>query len=189
MIVHRSSSDLWPISGAVRLTRLWAVFIGFSFLLFVHVDLAAQVLVSLPKLTVSPGKKITIPVKIENIGKEEITAVEFVISCDTNVVGLLGVVQKGTLTEGFMMLSNNSVALCNKGRMKVAGASAYPIPGDGVLVNILASVASKGGKSLIQLSNIILNAGKPESMVVDGTITVRLPSDLKSKKSTGRHGK
>jgi hypothetical protein len=154
-----------------------------------HGDLAAQVLVSLPKLTVSPGKKITIPVTVGNIGKEEITAIEFVISCDTSVVSLLGVEQKGTRTEGFMMISNNSVAPCYKGRMKVASASASPISGDGVLVNISASVAAKQGKSLIQLSNIVFNAGKPESKHVDGTITVRVPSGLKSKGSTGRHGK
>jgi hypothetical protein len=168
------------------LTKPWTVLTGFLLLFSIHLDLPAQVLVSLPKLTASPGKKITIPVTIGNVGKEEVSAVEFVISCDTNVVSLLGVEQKGTRTEGFMMLSNNSVAPYNKGCMKVVGASAFPISGNGILVNISARVAAKEGRTLIQLSNTTLNAGKPESKLIDGMITVRVPSDTKSKQGSGR---
>lgn len=189
MITQRLRLVLWPRSGVTRFNRPWAFFVGFVLLFFLHGDLAAQVLVSLPKLTVSPGKKITIPVTVGNIGKEEITAIEFVISCDTNVVNLLGVEQKGTLTEGFMMIANNSVAPYNKGRVKVAGASAFPIKSGGVLVNIPAIVAANEGKSSIQLSNIILNAGKPESKTVDGVITVRVPADRKGKQTSERHRK
>ena len=180
---------LFSRSGVPRINRLWPFFVAFFLLLLLHGDLVAQVLVSLPKLTVSPGKKITIPIKIEHVGKEEITAVEFVISCDTSVVSLLGVEQKGTRTEGFMMISNNSVAPCYKGRMKVASASASPISGDGILVNVSASVASKVGKSLIQLSHVTLNAGKPESKPVDGVITVCVPSDRKSKQTSDQKHK
>lgn len=166
----------------ILLTRSWSFTAALVLMFLSTMSLIAQVRVSLPNVTSTPGRIFTIPVSVGTIEEEKITAFEFVVSCDTSVMKLLGVEQKGTRTEGLMMLSNNSVVPFNKGRMKVVCASAYPISGDGILVNLLASVESKEGKSPIELSDVTLNAGNPASILTNGSITVRLTSDVESKR-------
>ncbi len=163
------------------LTRISAITICFVLIVLAQLELNAQVRVSLPTLTSNPERTIKIPIMVENIRKQDVTSFEFVVSCDTSVLRLLGVDQKGTLTEGLMMMANNSVAPFGKGRMKVVCASAVPISDDGVLVNISAGVGRNEGKSLLELSKITLNAGKPESKLFNGSITVRSPANGKEK--------
>src|SRR3990172_12920558 len=84
--------------------------------------LPAQIRVALPEVSVHPGTQISIPVRIGELAGEKVTAFEFVVSCDTNIVLLQGVDQRGTLSEGLTMFANNRVAPFGRGRMKVVCA-------------------------------------------------------------------
>jgi hypothetical protein len=157
----------------MNVTRVWLFVLLFLSLLSAQSDLVAQVLLRLPELRSAPGGRISIPVTLSDIGTEKVSAFEFVVSCDTSVLQLEGVEQQGTLSDKLLMLSNNRVAPYNKGRMKVACASAYPISHDGVLVKILARLTAKRGTSVVELSNVVLNAGKPASKLISGLVSTR----------------
>lgn len=123
--------------------------------------LAAQIRVALPEVNARPGTDFIIPVKIGELTGEKVTAFEFVVSCDSNIVLLKGIDQKGTLSDGLTMFANNWVAPFGRGRMKVVCASAYPLSGKGVLVNLLATARRKSGSTPLKLTEFLLNAGKP----------------------------
>jgi hypothetical protein len=146
-------------------------------------SLTAQVQVRLPEMTAQAGNVITIPVTIGDLGSEKVTAFEFVVSCDTTVVRLSGVEQGGTLSEGLTMFANNRVRPYGPGRMKVVCASAEPIQGKGVLVKIIAEAANRAGSTGVLLTNVVLNAGKPEVRSVNGLIRLKT---LAAQPSRGR---
>ena len=135
--------------------------------------LLAQIDITLPDVKARPGAEISIPLKIGELEGEKVTSFEFVVSCDTNLVQLMGVDQEGTLSEGLTMFANNRVAPFGRGRMKVVCASANPLSGNGVLVKILAIVRGKKGKAPLKLTDCILNAGKPEAQTTAGVVMIR----------------
>ncbi|HCA80002.1 MAG TPA: hypothetical protein DEP53_09745 [Bacteroidetes bacterium] len=135
--------------------------------------LSAQIDVILPEVNARPGAEISIPLKIGELEGEKVTSFEFVVSCDTNLVQLLGVDQAGTLSEGLTMFANNHVAPFGRGRMKVVCASAIPLSGNGVLVKILALARGRNGKAALKLSDFILNAGKPTVETTAGVVMIR----------------
>lgn len=121
-----------------------------------------------------------VPVTIGELTGEKVTAFEFVVSCDSNIVVLKGVAQKGTLSEGLTMFANNRVAPFGRGRMKVVCASAKPLSGNGVLVNILASARKKNGTTPLKLTEVVLNAGKPAIETIQGVARIaRSPTGKK----------
>ncbi len=134
--------------------------------------LAAQIRVALPEVSGRPGTDMIIPVRIGELTGEKVTAFEFVVSCDTNIVLLKGVDQKGTLSEGLTMFANNLVAPFGRGRMKVVCASANPLSGHGVLVNILASARMRNGTTPLKLTEFVLNAGKPSVETIHGVAKI-----------------
>lgn len=142
--------------------------------------LAAQIRVTLPEVSARPGAHISIPLRIGELAGEKVTAFEFVVSCDSNIVALEGVDQKGTLSEGLTMFANNWVAPFGRGRMKVVCASANPISGNGVLVHILALARKRSGTTRLKLTEFVLNAGKPAVEAIHGVANIgRKPAGTK----------
>jgi hypothetical protein len=145
-------------------------FISFILLLvIVQSVLLGQVTLRLPEMKARVGSEVTIPLRVEGLAGRNVTSFGFVISCDASILRLKGTDQRGTLSEGMMMVSNNKVPPYGVGRMKVGCAGAQPISGSGVLVKILATVRKKGTSSL-NLSDILLNAGTPQAKSTDGRI-------------------
>jgi hypothetical protein len=81
------------------------------------------------------------------------------------------------------MFANNRVRPYGPGRMKVVCASAEPIQGKGVLVKIIAEAANRAGSTGVLLTNVVLNAGKPEVRSVNGLIRLKT---LAAQPSRGR---
>jgi hypothetical protein len=167
------------VAATTKLSFVFAVCLLVSVLFSA---LAAQVQVRLPEMTVEAGTVITIPVTIGDLGNEKVTAFEFVVSCDTTVIRLSGVEQGGTRSDGLTMFANNRVRPFGPGRMKVVCASAEPILGRGVLVKIIAAASNRAGSTDVILSNVVLNAGKPEVRGVNGSIRLKLKDFRPSKR-------
>jgi hypothetical protein len=141
----------------------------------IPVVLSAQIGVTLAEVKARPGTEFSIPLKIGDLTGEKVTSFEFVVSCDTNMVQLLGVDQEGTLSEGLTMFANNRVAPFGRGRMKVVCASANPLSGEGVLVKILARARGKNGRATLKLADFVLNAGKPAVETTAGVVMISRP--------------
>jgi hypothetical protein len=131
-----------------------------------------QVEARIISITARKASLAVVPLKIGNLTGKNVTAFEFIVSCDTSLLVLKGVEQKGTLTEGLTMFANNRVTPFGPGHMKVVCATATAIVGDGVLVNILVSVRGKSGKTRIALSDFVLNAGTPAVKTRSGNVAI-----------------
>jgi hypothetical protein len=166
-----------PSTVRVAAIKLFSLTTALGLLLPVlHSTLSAQIQVKLPEMTAQAGSELSIPLMIGGLGGEKVTAFEFVVSGDTSIVRFTGVEQGGTISEGLTMFANNRVRPYNAGRMKVVCASAEPIKGKGVLVKILATVGKKAGTCPLVLTNVVMNAGKPEARPINGLIRSKLQS-------------
>ena len=141
--------------------------------------LLSQVNVRLPEVAAQPGLGVSIPVNVDDLTGRKVTAFELVVTCDTSVVLLKGIDQKGTLSEGLTMFANNRVPPYSAGKMKIVCASAQPISGAGVLVKIVANVRKKGTTALA-LSDVVMNAGVPQVRTEDGVLRVQAYRGKKS---------
>lgn len=180
MCVRRAS-----IEGKRGRPRVSAIAL-LGLILFPLSTIFAQVTARVPDMSVIQGSRIAVPLKISSLGVEKVTAFEFIVTCDTSMLVLEGVDQRGTLTEGLTMFANNRVAPYGRGRMKVVCASAHPIAGGGVLVNILATVLKKPGQTPLKLSGFVLNAGRPAVEPRDGMLVIRrsAPETTRQKSKT-----
>jgi hypothetical protein len=158
-MVRVAAARLFPLTTAV------AVLLSVS-----HSTILAQIQVKLPEISARAGSEISMPLTIGDLGGEKITSFEFVVSGDTSLVRFTGVDQSGTLSEGLTMFANNRVRPYSAGRMKVVCASAEPIQGKGVLVRIIGTIGNKSGSCPVILTNVVLNAGKPEARATNGFI-------------------
>jgi hypothetical protein len=156
----------WNIARSLALSCCFAIVSGPALL--------SQIIVRLPEVVARPGSDVSIPVNVDDLTGKQVTAFELVVVCDTSVVQLKGIDQIGTLSEGLTMFANNRVLPFNAGRMKIVCASARPIAGAGVLVNIVASVR-KRGRTTLSLSDVIMNAGVPQVHAENGVVKVQAP--------------
>lgn len=132
--------------------------------------LHSQIAVTLTSISGVPGSTLKIPVNVADLTGKDVSSFEFVVSCDTTVVRLSGIEQKGTLSQGLTMFANNRVRPFGPGRMKIVCASAEPLSGSGVLVYITANVQKKGGSSPLQLSDFLFNTGTPSASTTNGAV-------------------
>lgn len=160
--------------------------IALVFAVVLPTRIVAQVEVRLPDLRERPGSSLAIPLVVGDLTGKNITAFEFVVTCDSTVLELEGVDQKGTLSEGLTMFANNRVAPYNKSRMKVVCASARPIEGKGTLVRIMAKASKKAGTSMLSLSHVVMNAGLPQVRSIDGSVQLVKGLETKKKRVSGK---
>jgi hypothetical protein len=133
---------------------------------------SAQVAVTIPNPSAAPNTSLMIPVNITSLTGLNVTAYEFIATCDTSFVQFDGIDVAGTVSSGQGVLSNNSANGFYPGRMKVVCATAFPISGGGILVNLKVTTKNKGGNTPIQLTGVVFNAGTPTYSLTNGSITV-----------------
>ena len=144
---------------------------------------AQQVPVTLPALSVLPGTSVSIPIVVGSTTGANITAFEFVVTCDTTIITLDGIDATGTLSTGtWSLLSNNFAGGYGQGRMKVVAASYLPLTGSGVLVYIKGTTQNKPGSSPVQFESFIFNTGDttkdPQPKITTGSVRVNRPPSL-----------
>jgi hypothetical protein len=148
------------------------------------VALHSQIPVTLTSISGKPDSVLKIPVNVAELTGKYVSSFEFVISCDTTIVRLVGIDQKKTLSQGLTMFANNRVRPFGPGRMKVVCASAEPLSGSGVLVYITAVIQKKGGSSPLELSSFLFNAGNPTASTTNGVVKANVTK--KGKTVVGR---
>jgi hypothetical protein len=140
---------------------------------------AQQIPITLPALSVLPGTTVNMPVNVGSVTGQNVTAYEFIVTCDTSIMSFTGVVDAGTLSSGLGPLVNFSVGLFNPGRMKVVCAAALPISGSGVLIYISAAIKNKAGSSAVQFEpgTFFLNT-TAQTGITNGSVRVNRPPTM-----------
>lgn len=143
---------------------------------------AQQISVTIPATSVQPGTSVSIPVVIGPIGAANITAFEFVITCDSTIMTLDGVSNTSLpIDSTWSLVSNNLAYGYTHGRMKVVAASSSPLTGGGVLVYINGTAQSKAGSAALQFESFIFNTGAPtdpQPTITPGSVRVDRPPTM-----------
>lgn len=129
----------------------------------------AQVNVTFPTVGGTAGTEKLAPIKVGSLTGQNVTAFQFTVNYDKNIIEILGVDVAGTLTEGNSPTVNADVA---NGKLVVAWASATPLsaPSGGTLLNMRVKFKSAGVQALTS-SDFKFNAGIPAATVTDGSAT------------------
>lgn len=128
---------------------------------------AAQIEVRLPVISAAPGESIRLPITVSEIDGGSIHSYEFTVLYNPDILELKGAEIDGTMSEGGMQIANTR----KPGEFQFAFASGMPLGGGEVLL-ILTGHASKTGPSPLRFESFRFNEGSPESLVVDGFLSV-----------------
>ena len=140
--------------------------------------------VSLPDVSGSVGESATIDVMVGTLTDLNVTAYEFTINYDHNVIDITGAEAAGTLSEGMTVTENTGT----QGEIRVAAAAQSALSGSGVLLQLNANMVGTGSSALT-LTDFTFNEGQPSSILTNGSasvggIEVSLPSAIKANGST-----
>lgn len=122
--------------------------------------------ISLPHLNAAPGQSLTIPVTTQDLSGEGVLSFDFTVEFDSDVVTIDGYDASGTLSDGMTITSSTTA-----NTIRVVGASASELEGDGVLIN-LTGTAEGQGVSPLTFAELTLNEGTPAAGTVNGSVTV-----------------
>lgn len=128
--------------------------------------------VSVPaNLTGSPGTSVTIPVNIGDVTGRGVTAYQFVLNFDSNVVvpqvSPFDVI--GTLSSSFNILPNTSTS----GRISIAAFGTSPLSGSGTLLNLKFTLAgAPATNSDLAFASFTFNEGMPCATTSNGRISI-----------------
>jgi hypothetical protein len=130
--------------------------------------------VSLPSLTVQAGTSGIIPLTVGDLTGRNVTAFQFTINYDKNVLYLTGASTTGlAMTGGTDPVFNADTA---NGKLVVAWARATAISGSGTLVNLSAQYRAAGTSALAFPTSgtgvFMFNAGTPAASVTNGSVFV-----------------
>jgi len=135
-----------------------------------RIDPERGISVELPTVSASTGKEIVVPVNVEGIANKGVIAYEFDLRYDPAVMQPLDepVDVKGTVSRGLSVVTNAT----EPGLLRVVVYGAYPIDGDGVLLNLrFTAVGASGSVSPISFERIMFNEGEPVA-VINGELRI-----------------
>ncbi|MBK8466240.1 MAG: hypothetical protein IPL32_10455 [Chloracidobacterium sp.] len=125
--------------------------------------------VELASVTASTDKEIVVPVTVEGIANKGVISYEFDLRYDPSVMQPLvdAVDVGGTASRGLSVVTNAA----EPGLLRVVVYGAYPIDGDGLLLNLrFTAVGESGSMSPISFERIVFNEGEPRVTIADGKI-------------------
>ena len=132
--------------------------------------------VGLPMLSVGAGQTFMAPITVSDVTNENVTAAEFVLTFDPQLVQPIGVSTPGTLTAGWLAADASA-----SGQMAIAMASARPASGAGTFVNVEFRALDYSGTSALGFSREKFNRGTPSISTTLGSVTIvggsSLPDD------------
>ncbi len=130
------------------------------------------IVVDLPRLAVSAGDQVIIPVKIDGAANKGIVSYEFELRYDPKVIQPLAdpVEMSGTVSRGLSFVANAD----EPGILRVAVYGAIPIDGNGVLLNLkFTAIGANGSASPLTWERIMFNNGKPRATALDGRLEIK----------------
>lgn len=135
---------------------------------------AAPVQVSLPNITADTGSTFTVPVTTGDVTGLGVIAYDFEVRFDPAV---LQPVQSGptssagTMSNGFMITANPNLP----GRLLVSGFSAFPLAGQGTLLNLnFRHIGAAGTGSPLTWASLMYNEGNPAVQSTNGAVNSAL---------------
>ncbi|MGE5402297.1 MAG: cohesin domain-containing protein [Ignavibacteriales bacterium] len=137
--------------------------------------LLAQINVTLPTLSKAAGSPSDyIPITVGSLTGKNVTAFEFTVYYDKDIVSITGASTDGTIASGAPMFNADTA----NGKIKVAWASASAISDSGVLVKLNVKYKKVGSTNLTFVdpatskSTFLFNAGTPAAAAKDGKIII-----------------
>lgn len=124
--------------------------------------------VTLPSIKGTPGTEKLAPITISNVIGQNVTAFQFTLSYDKDVIEILGIETENTLTANNAPTYNVD---SENGKLMVAWASASPLFGAGTLLNLQVKFKEPGITSLDfgTPSTFMFNSGvSPIAVIEDG---------------------
>ncbi|MFN0278471.1 MAG: cohesin domain-containing protein [Pyrinomonadaceae bacterium] len=125
--------------------------------------------VALPNLVLDAGKDIVVPVNVQGVADKGIISYEFDLRYDPSLIQPSSepVNLSGTVSRGLSVVTNAT----ELGILRVVVYGAFPIEGDGVLLNLrFTTVGAAGSVSTLAVERIMFNEGEAGVMVTDGQV-------------------
>ncbi|MBK8465046.1 MAG: hypothetical protein IPL32_04375 [Chloracidobacterium sp.] len=130
---------------------------------------AEPITITAQQVLTAAEKEIVVPVTVEGIADKGVISFEFDLRYDPSVMQPLveAVDVSGTVSHGLSVVTN----AMEPGLLRVVVYGAYPIDGDGVLLNLrFTSVGAVGSMSPISFGRIMFNEGESRVLVTDGKV-------------------
>jgi Bacterial Ig-like domain (group 2)/Cohesin domain/FlgD Ig-like domain len=112
------------------------------------------------------GDVVSLPVTVTGLA-EDIRAFEMDISWYSGYALCVGVNTAGTLTSTWSVSDNISPS-----SLTVAGASASPLAGDGVLFELLFELGPTAGNSVVSFGQVVINEGDVIPTMANGSLSI-----------------
>ena len=147
---------------------------------------AAAVTVTCGTASGLAGQAVTVGLTTTDLTGLNVTAYQFTVTYDPNVVTATGVLAGGTLTSAAGWATPTSHV--TSGRVDVSAAGAAALAGSGTLVNIRFTINSallNGAYTGLTLSNFVMNEGTPSVTTVSGNISVSVTPQIAVSPNTG----
>ncbi|MBS1793304.1 MAG: hypothetical protein JSS81_05590 [Acidobacteria bacterium] len=135
--------------------------------------------VSLPSFNASPGTTVAVPVTVGDLTGRNAISFDFEVRFDPAVlrpVAAAPTSNAGTLSSSFVITANPNLS----GRLLVSGFNAYPLSGQGTLLNLNFEVVGQSGATPLTWQSFMFNEGNPASTAAAGQFTVAAARALKS---------
>lgn len=125
--------------------------------------------VELPSLEATIDKEVVVPVTVNGIADKEVISYEFDLRYDPSVIQPLSepVDLTGTASRLLSIVSNTG----EPGLLRVVVYGAFPLDGDGALLNLrFSAVGAVGALSPLTFERIMFNEGEPRVIVTNGLV-------------------
>ena len=135
---------------------------------------AAFAEVSLPDTVASYNQSISVPVSINNVYRDIVSA-ELFVTFDNALLTFGSVVTTGALAAGWTIESNVAAGVGGIDTLKIAAATDNSaISTDGTLFHVDFQVADvrQPNSSALDIVHALLNDGTPETVAIDGSVTI-----------------
>ena len=127
--------------------------------------------VELPSMKAGSGTEVTVPIDIRDLTDRSVTAYQFDIEFDADVLEPMAVAAdlSRTISEGMTVASNSP----RRGLLRVVVYGVDPIKGRGTLVNLrFSAIGPVGTSSPLTVNGFMLNEGNTDVLVKDGAVTI-----------------
>ena len=136
-----------------------------------------QISVTIPDTVLEAGSTAWIPVYVDEITEadRQVFAFQFTLKFDENVLNVSGVESSGTLSEPWA--SSTVINPKGSGEVDIGAFGIFNnILGKGVLIYLQAEIIGEHADStVLELEDFLFNAGDPQSVTVDGKVSVVAP--------------
>ncbi|MBC8182403.1 T9SS type A sorting domain-containing protein [candidate division KSB1 bacterium] len=163
--------------------KLVQIFFIFLLVVVSFSSVLGQISVTIPDTVLETGSTALIPVNVDEITEldRQVWSFEFTIQYDENVLNISGVEFAGTISESWESWADSAglivINLEEDGEFGFGvGGIFNNILGKGALIYLQVEIVGEhADSSILELQDFLFNAGDPQSVTVDGKVSVVAP--------------